>query len=93
MTTNTYLSMNRPFSRTNDAAVTVETSAQTSNELELRIMVVNAASPAHNMTKKECLDGIMALYRIVMNGGIQALGYGKTRTTGPLPLGAPTAGA
>ena len=84
MTTQRFISINRPTNRLQDTGVTVATSTTAGDEIELRINVVTAS--AHNMTVKEVLDALEMFKRMILKGGKTLLGTN-------LPIGAPTAGA
>jgi hypothetical protein len=80
MTTNTYLGMSRPTSRTQDAALTLGTSSTSTLEVELRMSIVT--SGGHYLTAYDILCALEQFRRFILKGGINSAGTN-------LPIGAP----
>lgn len=83
MTTQRFISTNRPTNRLQATGVTISVAGTAGDEIELRINTVTSAG--HNMTEKEVIDALMQFKRILIMKGKDLLGAN-------LPIGAPTAG-
>ncbi len=80
MTTNRYISVNRPFNRLQGTGVTVATSSTSADEVELRVSI--ETSGGHKMTTYETIMALKAIERVLIE-------LGKTGSGANLPIGAP----